>query len=191
MHFVHRAGLPGDCLYPACLKMRPPSPANGAAHSLQRGADGIRRNARRCPAKPGLSPVSTARTCSGVGPSGAILFNLTYALPMLNVPMTSVLLALPSSSCNSTVEPRGSGTDHGAAPAPVIGSCERVGNLRRPRPHARWFCYRLSDARRLSTQTAPEDRPLGVPDRRPPDGQGGRRRTWSVAVVRCELGATP
>src|SRR5215218_2598054 len=65
MHLVQRAGLPEDCRYPACLKTRPPSPPNGAAHNLQRGGDGMRRNARRCLASQGLSPVSTARTCSG------------------------------------------------------------------------------------------------------------------------------
>lgn len=57
MHLVQRAGFPGDCLYPACLKMSPPSPANGAAHSLQRGGDGSPRKTRRCWARPELSPV--------------------------------------------------------------------------------------------------------------------------------------
>jgi copper oxidase (laccase) domain-containing protein len=71
MHRVQRAGLPEDCRNPACLKTRPPGPANGAAHNLQRGEDGIRRNARRCLASQGLSPVSTARTCS-VNSSAAI-----------------------------------------------------------------------------------------------------------------------
>jgi hypothetical protein len=71
MHLVQRAGLPEDCRNPACLKTRPPSPAKGAAHNLQRGGDGICLNARRCLASHGLSPVSTARTCS-VNSSAAI-----------------------------------------------------------------------------------------------------------------------
>jgi hypothetical protein len=52
--------------------MRPPRPANGAAQILQRGGDGIRRNTRRWLARPALSPVSTARTCSRVNASPAI-----------------------------------------------------------------------------------------------------------------------
>jgi hypothetical protein len=71
MHLVQRAGLPEDCRNPACLKTRPPSPANGAAHNLQRGGDGIRLNIRRCLASQGLSPVSTARA-SSVNSSAAI-----------------------------------------------------------------------------------------------------------------------
>jgi hypothetical protein len=39
---------------------------------LQRGGDGIRRNTRRWLARPALSPVSTARTCSRVNASPAI-----------------------------------------------------------------------------------------------------------------------
>jgi len=74
MHLVQRAGLPEDRRKPACLKTRPPSPANGAAHNLQRGGDGIRLKARRCLASQGLSPVSTARTCS-VNSSAAISSN--------------------------------------------------------------------------------------------------------------------
>ena len=59
---MQRAGLPGDCLYPACLNIRPPSPANGAAHSLQRGGDGMRRNNRRWQARPARRcPVATSR----------------------------------------------------------------------------------------------------------------------------------
>jgi hypothetical protein len=72
MHLPHRAGFPGDCLNPAGLKMRPPRPPNGAAQILQRGGDGIRRNTRRWLARPALSPVSTARTCSRVNASPAI-----------------------------------------------------------------------------------------------------------------------
>jgi hypothetical protein len=72
MHLPHRAGFPGDCLNPAGLRMRPPRPANGAAQILQRGGDGIRRNTRRWLARPALSPVSTARTCSRVNASPAI-----------------------------------------------------------------------------------------------------------------------
>jgi hypothetical protein len=79
MHLVQRAGLPADCRYPACLKMKPPSPANGAEHNLHRGGDGMCRNTRRWLASPGLSPVSTERTRSGVHPSAAIC--PTYCRP--------------------------------------------------------------------------------------------------------------
>src|SRR6185436_14579437 len=37
----------------------PPGPSNGAAHSLQRGADGIRMSDDRNRSKPGCSPVRT------------------------------------------------------------------------------------------------------------------------------------
>jgi hypothetical protein len=65
-HLVQRAGLPGERLKPAGLRTRPPTPANGAAQSLQRGGDGICRNARRRRARPALSPVKTERTSSRV-----------------------------------------------------------------------------------------------------------------------------
>jgi hypothetical protein len=89
MHLVQRAGFPGDCLYPACLKMRPPSPANGAAHSLQRGGYGIPPNTRRCLARPELSPVSTARTRSGVNPSAAIWSIYPRRGPMPSLRLTA------------------------------------------------------------------------------------------------------
>src|SRR5829696_7055004 len=44
-------------------------PGERSLANLAAWTDGIRRNARRCLARPELSPVSTARTCSGVHPS--------------------------------------------------------------------------------------------------------------------------
>ena len=142
MHLVQRAGLPGDCLYPACLSIRPPSPANGAAHSLQRGGDGIRRNNRRRLARPGLSPVSTARTFSGVNPSAAIC---SIYLP--SVPMSASILtaALDQPRGASTAEPRRPGSDQARAQTQIKAArsqpaepCERSANDHHPRFTTQW-----------------------------------------------------
>ena len=155
MHLVQRAGLPGDCLYPARLNIRPPSPANGAAHSLQRGGDGIRRNNRRWLARPGLSPVSTARTFSGVNPSAAIC---SIYLRQRSMPASILTAALDQLRGASTAEPRRPGSDQARAQAQIKAArsqpaepCERSANDHHPR-----FTTRV-EQRRQHDQRASHD----------------------------------
>ena len=64
MQFAQIAGLPGKRAKPMRRKTAPPTPSNGAAHSLQRGEDGKCLTTFRKRAMPGSSPVRTFRNSS-------------------------------------------------------------------------------------------------------------------------------
>jgi hypothetical protein len=61
---VAKLRVRGKAPEPEVTQDEPPGPSNGAAHSLQCGGLGIRRNSQRMLASSELSPMSTARSPS-------------------------------------------------------------------------------------------------------------------------------
>ena len=106
MQFVQMAGLPGKRPNPRWRRTAPPAPANGAAHSLQRGDAGTCRRRSRNIVSPGCSPVRTARrSSSGCGADMARIYARRHRI---------VSLAVTTS--NDLLDPRGPSMRRGLSP---------------------------------------------------------------------------